>query len=328
MLKLKNKLVWKDWLISILYGVVVTCVFGVLALLPLLNIFIIFLPVPYIYLSIRKGLTAGLNAIFISALLIWLVWHPLYCIIFLMIVLFIFFAVRSLILFKVPVFEAIVLSSGAVLIVLCMVIGGVYLYVQKDLVIVIITSLRATLAGSRVEMEHILKAYQNLGLLGKDLTLDGLFTQLEQVFRIVVPSFLMIGSMVIGFLNYITSIWILKKKGTETLSPPPFIHWSLPHGVSMGLFTILLAAFIGSLLALPNFDLVMITIMNLVYFVFMVQGLSFGAFFLTYKKVPKGLQIPLLLIGFVFLPYMISLLGMLEQFFHIRTIMLQQNRKL
>lgn len=327
-LKLENKFVWKDGLISILYGVVVALVFSVLALLPVLNILTIFCPVPYVYLSIRKGLTSGLTALLISAILVWLFWSPLYCIIFVIIVLFLFFAIRNLILFKVPVFEGIVLSSGAVFLAICLVIGGVYLYVQKDLIIVIIDSLRAALTSNGAEMERTLKAYQNLGLLDKGLTMEGLFTQLEQVFRMVVPSFLIIGSISIGFLNYIASIRILKKRGHEVLSPPPFIYWSLPSNVSLGLFSILLAAFIGILFGVPNFDQVMITIMNLVYFVFMIQGLSFGAFFLKTKKVPNGFQIPLLLVCFIFLPYLLSLLGMLEQFFHLRAIMLQKNSKL
>lgn len=312
-----NKNIMLTILKSIGWGLLITLAVAILALIPVFNLLIIFLPVPYIYILSKNGKLALCASLAASVILISSI-YPAVGVLYLLIVtpaiLAITFAIRR----KFSFFESTVFVSGVYLVVAGCICGLIYAVTGKDALTVILDQGRKFIAYNNSSITQMITTYKKMGMTDNNFSLGDVVYQFETVLRDAFPSILIISSIIIAFLNYVVSNSIISKHNNEVASVPGFMNWKLPSGVGKGLFGILVISLIGWLVKLSNFKIVMLTVLNLCIFIFMVQGLCFSDYLLNKWNVKKGWRILILVLTCIYLKYFYALLGVFEQIFQTR----------
>jgi uncharacterized protein YybS (DUF2232 family) len=317
---LKVEFTWKDLLVSIVYSVGTVALFGMLAFFPLLNVLLILCPVPYIYLTVKRGWVTGAISFVLSACLTGVLLFPLFILLFIVLFGPCVAVVSYILLRRRAVFESVLISAGVLLFSLGAFLGIIYLYVRKDLFALTAEGVGRLLSGSMASFDSMMKLYREAGILNQTMTVEEIVEGIDKTLRMIFPSVMILMALVGGFMIYALSLVLLRRRHPDFPSFPPFANWAMPKGMGMGFLGMIGVAYLGYLLGAPNFQLVLLTIINLLSFIFLVQGLALEEFLLKRKKVHKLLRILLLTISFVFFQYMLTIAGVFEQFFHVRSI--------
>jgi len=317
---LKVEFTWKNLLESIAYSVGTIVLFGILAFIPLFNVLMILCPVPYIFLTVKRGWVTGAITFILSACLTGFLLSPLFMLLFIVLFGPSVAVISYLLLRKRAVFESVLSSAGVLLFSVGACLGIIYLYVRKDLFRMAAEGVGRLLSEGMASFDSMMKVYQEAGILNQTMTVEEIVEGIDKTLRMVFPSVMILGALVGGFMIYALSLILLRRRNPDLPSFPPFSGWAMPKGMGLGFLGMIGVAYLGYLLGAPNFQLVLLTIINLLSFIFMVQGLALEEFLLKRKKVHKLLRILLLTISFVFFQYMLTVAGVFEQFFHVRSI--------
>lgn len=100
---------------------------------------------------------------------------------------------------------------------------------------------------------------------------------LESAFEyvlLIIPSLIIIFSLVTAYINYFISSIVLRRLGYGIVSIPRFSRFSLPNNVLLGTGIMFLGAFLLRWLKLFYYETVLLNIIALASFMFFVQGLS------------------------------------------------------
>ena len=89
----------------------------------------------------------------------------------------------------------------------------------------------------------------------------------------------------------------------------------------MGFFVLGIAAFLLTLINKPMGETVLYTVSSLFLFVYSMQGLSVAAFIMDRSKMSGVLKVILCLLLLVFLTTVLFIVGVFEQFLHIRELL-------
>lgn len=149
-----------------------------------------------------------------------------------------------------------------------------------------------------------------------------LFKQSVDLLVMLLPALIIIAAILTTMINHIVGIRVLRRLGTNVPTLPPFKDWKLPRIL---LFYYLISLILSFIPGLSSIQAIQTIVMNSVYLLgalFMVQGVSFVAYYSWAKglgKTPIVFVIigMFLLAGFGF-PYFVSLLGMIDLGFDIR----------
>lgn len=152
-------------------------------------------------------------------------------------------------------------------------------------------------------------------------------TLLDSVVRAQLPLLVIQYAVLGGVGCYAFGTWWLgrDKKGLLGLAPaksgklPPLQLWSLPASANWGMLLLMVTAFILSAVARSNG---LITASSVIYqlatMVFSIIGLATLDFFLVRRKAALWLRIVAAVVIALFLPMVLSILGIMEQLFHVR----------
>ncbi|NLJ40016.1 MAG: DUF2232 domain-containing protein [Clostridiales bacterium] len=288
----------------------------ILWFIPQLMILAILFPLPFIIAGARNGAFAGIIGLAIPSALAGFLISPMLGIILFVLNIFILLSLMVVYKKSLVMNEAIILAAGGTLLALLAALQ-IFNWMQGESFFeYFFEQMRVLLNANSASLDAFIQMYKAIGLIDKAVTGEGFVEVLIEQMRDLmplVPSALMTASLLSGGINYLVSRALLKKIGTMVPVVSPFRMWALPKGTGRGFLGLMLAAFLGNLAKIPNFDVVLYTVSSIFTFVFTVQGLSAGAFFLDVKKVHVVLKILILGMILVLLPAGLMFVGIFEQ---------------
>lgn len=139
---------------------------------------------------------------------------------------------------------------------------------------------------------------------------------------LIMPSIVMIFSLITAYLNYLISTLLLRKLGYGIVSVPKFSKFKLPNNALLGTGIMFLGVFIIKSLKLFYYETILINMTVLTSFVFFIQGLSVIDYKLIGKKLGPILRIFIILLFIILLPFgwIISFVGVLDVIMDFRKI--------
>ena len=139
---------------------------------------------------------------------------------------------------------------------------------------------------------------------------------------LIIPSIIMIFSLITAYLNYLISVLILRKLGYGIVYIPKFSRFSLPNNILLGIGIMFLGAFLLKIFKIFYYEAIFINITTLVSFVFFLQGLAIIDYRLIKKNRNWILRILAILFFTTILPLggFITILGVLDMFFDFRKL--------
>ncbi len=145
----------------------------------------------------------------------------------------------------------------------------------------------------------------------------------KQSFTQALPTVIAFCIMIPGFANYTAFRTLAKKSGAEVGSMPSFDNFRLPRSFLKGagmLFVASIVMMIFDAAGYGSFSVVFFTVMNIISFVFAIQGLSILDFLLKRKKLPAPLRVLLGIVAYLVLSQsqILFFIGLLCQIFDIR----------
>lgn len=319
----------KTILESIITGVITTLIAAVLFFVPVLNTLVLLFPVPLIVLGVRRGTWSGVLGLITSSAMLGIVISP-----FLGLSVFSYNII--LLLGLIGVFnkrlkanECIVISSASVLASILINFKIFEWIIGKSFFDFISENVYQFFTASPENTLALAQLYEKLGILDRVYSSEE-FAQLAvnqlKILMPIVPSILLIFSIIVGLALFLLSRFVLKRLHVAVPFVPPFSNWALPRGTGRGFLLIMMIAVIGMFMGINNFDVVLYTITALFSFIFSIQGLATAAFFLKAGNLPQIVQILILVVVFTFMSAALSFVGVLEQIFNFRKAYLNRFR--
>lgn len=139
---------------------------------------------------------------------------------------------------------------------------------------------------------------------------------------LVIPSAVIIFSLLTAYLNSILSIFILRKLRYGIVFVPRFSYFKLPSNFILGVIVIYLGVFLLKQLKVFYYETIFINVSALMSFAFFLQGLAVLIFLINKSRlnqVGKVIFIVLLILSFP-LSAIISMVGFLDIIFNFRGI--------
>ncbi|WP_192929620.1 YybS family protein [Alkaliphilus serpentinus] len=277
--------------------------------IPVLSILIFFLPVPFIILSARRGTKYTILSLLISSLAIGLLTELILTgfilIMFGPVALVIGYCIRT----KKEPFTAISIASALwvvttfLIIQLIAIIGGI------NFMEIIADSFKEV----QLQMEEILSMEYSKATI--KAAIDNLI--------MLIPSFLILQSVMGAFANYYLAISVLKKIRYDYDKLPEFSKFRLPGNILLGSFIIFVLSYLTRFIEGIHFNALLNNVIVIFIFVFYLQGIATISYMLKRIKTPKALRIFLIILIVVFSPltaYIIAPLGLIDAAFDIRKL--------
>lgn len=277
--------------------------------------FIIFLyPLLFIILGVRHGLKYTLIGLLASATLISLIIDLV-----LGVLMFIAFMPLTITLInmivkrKNPV-ETLIYSTitflGSVLLIIFLVnINGVS----------IIGQLKMNITQA---INNQLKVLEQLNLTKEQMAeIKNLHKNYLEIVLAMIPSVIMIFSLVVSYLNYLLSTLFLRKLGYAVVFVPKFSNFKLPRNIFFGLGIMFFATFLLARYNLFNSSEVIVNLIVLTLFIFFIQGISVIDYKLKNKNIRTVWRIFILLLILEMIPiagFLIIILGLFDAIFDFR----------
>lgn len=114
--------------------------------------------------------------------------------------------------------------------------------------------------------------------------------QMESLYLLIFPASIIMSSVVITYINYITSGIILRRIGFSVPKPRSFAYFRLPRNFMMGALVIVILTYLTSRFSLVKSDALNANIVYLFQIIFIVLGLSVVSFFLEKRGIGKVLR--------------------------------------
>lgn len=155
--------------------------------------------------------------------------------------------------------------------------------------------------------------------------IDSARRMLEDGYRyiiLILPSILMFMALVVSYINYIITVWLLRKLNIGMLQMPWLHKFTVPGNFALGVLVMFIGVFIGRGLDGTYFETIFLNLLVLVGLVFILQGLAVISFFLIKWKVnpfTRGLAI-FLAIAFSPVLTAVSVMGGLDTILDFRKI--------
>lgn len=279
--------------------------------------FIIFLyPVLFIILGVRHGLKYTLISLLISSVLVSLIADVV-----LGVLMFIAFMPLTIIIINMIVkrknpietliYSTITFLASVLLIIFLVNINGVS----------IIGQLKMNITQA---INNQLKVLEQLNLTKEQMTeIRNLHRDYLEIVLAMIPSIIMIFSLVVSYINYLLSTSFLRKLGHAIVFVPKFSNFKLPRNIFLGLGIMFFATFLLNRYNLFNSYDVIINLIVLSLFIFFVQGISVIDYKLKYKNIRTVWRIFILLLIFEIMPiagFLVIILGLFDAIFDFRKL--------
>jgi len=139
---------------------------------------------------------------------------------------------------------------------------------------------------------------------------------------VLIPSFLVMFSLFISYINFSLSYIVLRKMGYGTKNIQKLSRFKLPSNIIPGVGIMFLATFIINKLGIQYHEALLFNITFLVGFAFIVQGFSVFDYLLIRSKMKLIPRIILIAMNIIFVPMggIMFFIGLLDSIFDMRKI--------
>jgi len=162
---------------------------------------------------------------------------------------------------------------------------------------------------------------ENMGLSEMVANSDVTIAEMMEIFKMVIPSALILSGAIFALINYFFASVILKRMGTWTMPPKPFSQFTLPANVLIGTTLILIMTYLAGKLNLVDSEVLFLNILNVFIYVFLVQGVAVIFHWMEKRNLGKGLKIIVVMIVFITgMTMAAAVIGWLDSAFDFRRI--------
>lgn len=148
------------------------------------------------------------------------------------------------------------------------------------------------------------------------------FEENYKSFILIIPTLLLISSLIISYINYSLSVLGLRKLGIGIVNIPRFSRFKLPSNFIPGTLVIFIALFIIKKSNFPYYDNIVLNLGTLIALVFYIQGLAIVDFYLIKLKTKFMFRLVFLTFTILMAPLMtiIPIIGLADLLFDFRKI--------
>lgn len=300
----------------ILISLMVTYIIYGIEILPLL---IFFIPIPFIVVGIRNGINLNIISIFIVSIVISLLLNFATGLSIIMLVAPLSISINHCIKKRKNTMETIIISTASLFVSLLLMF-----IIEKNF-------LNINIAKEMEEMFMLSLSLQieylnGLGATGSQLLQAKYYYEsFYKTIIILIPSLMVVFSLVVSYVNLVLSTLVLRKMGYGIYRKHRFSKFKLPNSIIPGIGVVFVIAFI---LIKANIEYSYAFLNNLTFltgFIFILQGLAILDFLLLKTKIKTFFRI--LILGLVFVPMssVFFIIGLLDQVFDLRKMRKQKS---
>ncbi|MDK2992191.1 MAG: hypothetical protein PWP48_1424 [Clostridiales bacterium] len=297
------------------YGALAALLCRALVMAPLVNFVLLLTPTPFIMIAVRRGWLWSAVSIGVALAVLYLTGGVIAVLVFAVLVIPTVVILAWFFKRKSDAFYAALASSVAVAVAGILLVQAVKWATGREIFDYIQQALRTLF--STVDMNagifSMLQPQQ-----GEPISPEDMAVAVTAIFKIMLPSMIMILSLSAGFINMMASGRWLKKYVADISDIQPFHEWALPNDAAKGLLSIAVVGLLGMLFGISGFDMVFATIIGVLNFIFAVQGLATLDYIMIMSNMGVVARIVLMILNFVIFQLMLTMLGVAEQIFHIR----------
>jgi len=279
--------------------------------IPLLSVFFMFNGIPYTIITARCGIRYSIMSLFISLLILMLTTGPISALMFALVFVPSIFIGYNIYKNENP-FENIAL--GSLIFILLMM-----LYVKLSIIIFNVDIVKMSNDILIKSMEVQKDLMNSLGAKGYEKELNDLL----EYFSIYLPSMLVvIPAIVISFINYYISTFILKRIKKDENLLPKIESFSLPGNIPLGIVFIYVATWLLKYIDGIYYKSIVMNLEMVILTLFLIQGACVYSYFLDKMKIRKGTKSFLIVISLIIKPIVliITIIGMLDSAMNFRKI--------
>lgn len=284
--------------------------------IPFLVILMFFIPVPMVVLGKRHGLKASIIASLAATIIIGLILGPANAISFGILLFFVGCSLGYAYQRNMgPIQKIIVGYLGSALLVIAVIVSYQFL-MGVSFTTFLFQSLE-------VSASEVLAMYKNTGFMDANQLLlmkESIDAQMVTM-KMIIPSVMLLLPLIFGVVNVICCDAFLKRLGYTVKGIKPLKDWQMPKSLKYFLFIFLMGSFIISIFQVTAIPAIYITnIMNFVYLVYFVMGLSLIFDIMAYKKLTnKGLKVLVVFLALLF-QFVVTMIGLADTYMEIRKI--------
>lgn len=257
--------------------------------IPVLYMVGIFLwPLPITFIYIRHGVKYSVMSLIVAGLITAISYDPLSALNITATFGFLSIVLGYCIKNKKDFFFSIVVMSAAMFVSLILVMKVFSIIMGQD----ILNMLIGQINEARNMAIHM---YSKMGVPKETQQLVLNTFPTEEIFRTIFPVALLIGSIMMAFINYIIAGKVFKRFGHEISKAKPLSQWYIPVKLVIGIVGLFLIAYIMVYLKVKNSQILLANVGILMEFIFIINGLAAVDFFMKKKDVTKGLRIFILI---------------------------------
>ncbi|WP_099189700.1 DUF2232 domain-containing protein [Tepidibacter mesophilus] len=294
---------------------ILSCIGIVFALastyIPVLGMFFIFNGIPYTIITARCGIRYSIMGSFISLIILIMTTNPISAFISALVIIPSIFIGHNIYKNENP-FKNIALGS-LIFIVMMM------LYIKISIIIFNVDIVKGF---NDILIESIEIQKDVLNGLGVKIDEKGLSSILEY-FSVYLPSTLVImPSIVISFINYCASVFILRKTKKDESLLPEIKEFSLPGNIPFGIVLIYLSTLVIKYVDGIYYESIVMNLEMIILTLFLIQGACVYSYFLDKINIKRGVKGFLLITSFIIKPivFIITIIGMLDSAMNFRKI--------
>lgn len=275
---------------------------------------LVFFPIPFIFLGVRRGIAQGMISLLVVSITILLMVDIANALLFILLFLPLVYTIAEGIKNRRSSLEILGLSTAIMFVSIML----FYSVTQNVTGINIMNELEESfnqVLSSQVEV------FKEMGLTNFELlktveNLKGTYRYVLWVFPVII----LVASLFVSYTNYFVSIIVLRRSGLGIVSIPRFSRFKLPNNIMTGVIIMLLSAFIVKTLNLSFSEPLLLNVITLIWVMFTIQGLSVIDFMfnkLGFKLLLRIFFLSLILI-FVPLGTLVFLIGVLDSIMDLR----------
>lgn len=276
----------------------------------------LFISSPYVFLGVRNGINYNTIAMGLTGLLLALVFRNIRASIYLLMFIPHSLVLNYMIVKRRPAREILLIAS-----LVFFVSMGFSIYMEGKIFNINITS----------QVESYYKDYVNMQVGGIDtdnmtrgdlIRLDNVRRSMLELTLAMVPSLLMVFSILVSYLNHLASCFFLSKIGYRAVNRPKLSHFSLPSNFNLGIIVMAASIWILGQLNMPYVNSLKVNIGFLVVVGFYAQGVASLVFIMAKKKINIIVRSLILVLSLLLLPLNIGvlILGVLDNIFNFRRL--------
>lgn len=291
---------------------------------------LILLPLPAIYIAVKRGAIYSLIAFLFAPLTAYFLYGATAAMFIILNFLPVAITITICLKKRIRMFDSVLLSMAALG--LSIILFSVYVNFKfkSDLLTYFLNLAQKTFVRDQGSANVFLAAFNFQEILSGATTRE-CFMQLEQASAIqkamvyvkdiltaYMPMILGLYVLSSGLFHYTVSHYFLRNNGADLIEVPSFENYALPKSFMWAVVFIILYILFGPYINSANYETISITLMTGVLFVIAIEGTSFAIWFLKRRNVSTFLRRFILVFGWLVLYNVFIYIGIFEYIFKVR----------